>query len=120
MYSLNILNLECFKYVLLLVAPEITPVPLITKRIQLNGTFSASCSFVGVPIPNVIWTQNSTVELNESDPSVSITTGNNESALMIFDLGRDGGGIYSCVVNNSLGSPAINVTNVFVLGKYCL
>ena len=79
--------------------------------------FYASCSFVGVPAPNVTWTQNSTAELNESDPSVSITTGNNQSTLMISDLGRDSGGIYGCDVENFLGSSVINVTNVLLLGK---
>ena len=96
---------------LLLVAPEITTT-ITSERIHVNGRLTVSCDFVGVPAPNITWTHNSTMDLNESDSSVSIITESDRSVLRVSNLSRDGGGLYSCTASNFLGSQTNNITNV--------
>ena len=103
-------------YTVFIVAPEITT-SFTFKRIHVNGTLTASCDFVGVPAPNITWTHNSTMDLNERDSSVSIITKSDRSVLRISNLSRDDGGLYSCTASNFLGSQT-NITNVFILGKF--
>lgn len=90
------------------------------RSINLRGALTLRCDFDGVPIPSVVWVHNSTIELDETANSritISTDVDGGFSVLSINDVGRDGGGLYTCRFNNSVGVVSINVTTVFILGK---
>ena len=74
------------------------------------------CDFDGVPTPSVVWLHNGTIDL-EADPRVTINTNNMATTMSIANLGRDGGGDYSCRFNISDNVLTINATTVRILSE---
>ena len=91
-------------------------------EIILERTLTLTCDFDGVPIPDVTWTQNNTIELSDSDPRITTTTTANAgesrvATLEITGIDRDGGGLYTCRFNNSLGVREVIVTTVLIFSE---
>ena len=85
-------------------------------------TLTLTCDFDGVPIPDVTWTQNNTIELSDSDPRITTTTTANAgesrvATLEITGIDRDGGGLYTCSFNNSVGVREVNVSTVLIFSE---
>lgn len=98
-------------------APEVSTQEDDMQDVSLGGTLTLTCSFEGVPTPTVSWTQNNT-NIDESDPRVTFTTATNLSTITIINIGRDGGGVYGCVFNNSQGTLVTNVSTIRILSKF--
>ena len=76
-----------------------------------------SCDYVGIPAPSITWTYNNTMELDNSDSRVTITTTDTTSTLTRTNLMRDGGGYYNCIFSNSQGTFNVSVIEVRILSK---
>ena len=100
--------------------PEVRTTEAASHFIILGRDLRLSCNFDGVPIPDVTWIQNNTIELSDSDPRIIITTGNDVSTLQITGTDRNGGGLYTCRSTNSVGSREVDVTTVMILSEYRL
>ena len=99
---------------LILVAPEATTTP--HQDINLSGSLTVSCDYMGVPTPSIVWTHNNT-ELNDSNADITISTSDTNSMLMRTNLDRNAGGDYNCIFTNSLGADNVSVIEVRILSK---
>ena len=95
-------------------------------EIILERTLTLTCGFDGVPTPDVTWTQNNTIELmSDNDSRITTTTtanagGSRVATLEITGIDRDGGGLYTCGFNNSVGDREVSVTTVLILSEQAL
>ena len=105
------------------VRPDVTTRVDADTEFILGRTLTLTCDFDGVPIPDVTWTQNNTIELSDSDPRITTTTttanaGQSRVAtLEITGIDRDGGGLYTCRFSNSVGDREFNVSTVLILSE---
>ena len=88
----------------------------------LGRILTLTCDFDGVPIPDVTWTQNNTIELSDSDPRITTTTtanagGSRVATLEITGIDRDGGGLYTCRFSNSVGDREVIATTVLIFSE---
>ena len=101
-------------------APEVTAISDTTQphRIILGQELRLSCSYDGVPNPNVAWFQDGAMLMNGVN-GVTITGGgpsDNEINLVISSVARDSGGTYTCRASNLLGMDEEQFT-VVILGN---
>ena len=82
--------------------------------IPLSGSsFTLSCTFEGVPAPNVTWIVNgSALDVNGND-RLSVQTSNGVTALIFAPIMDGDNGLYQCAVDNTIGSPSVS-TSVYV------
>ena len=85
------------------VQPEFTSNPQNITKIEGESVI-VSCTVVGNPAPDVIWTKDGQT-LNER-PAVSST--GNTSSLTITNVVRGDQGLYRCVANNSIDTSTSN------------
>ena len=78
--------------------------------VQLGSTHSFECTVRGIPIPNIVWLQDATLDLSDvndtnldisySDPTNSRVT----STLTILEVSLRYRGTYTCLATNNAGS----------------
>ena len=74
------------------------------ENINLGDAFSRTCTFVGVPFPDVTWYQNNTIELVSGVGGVTIDITGSSTTLSVAAVDRNSGGSYLCFLENVVGS----------------
>ena len=102
------------------VAPEITPANSTTPRheVNLGSELIFTCGFVGVPKPFLQWIQNGSIVLTNSSAGVTLlggAQGDTSFSIAISSVGRDSGGTYTCMANNTLSADSAQYS-VLILG----
>ena len=91
-----------------------------THQVSLGSELRFSCSYIGVPLADIVWIQNSTIPLmNESEGVTILAPGNTMSTIMISPVRRDSGGTYTCNATNTVGSDAATY-EVLVLSEFSI
>ena len=81
--------------------PSIVDLPAPVTHMKGDG-FLLTCSFTGVPLPNILWEKDGSVFLLGEGRRVINSTG--KSQLEIKSLAFSDGGLYSCSVKNVAGT----------------
>ena len=74
------------------------------ENINLGDGFSRTCTFVGVPFPDVTWYQNTTMELVSGVGGVTIVITGSSTTLSVAAADRNSGGSYMCFLENVVGT----------------
>lgn len=83
------------------------------------GTLYISCTYLGIPAPNITWTHNSSATpLNSAadNSRIRIEVIDGSTTLTILNMTENEGGKYECTADNILGKD-IAVTNVRIQCK---
>lgn len=87
-----------------------------TYSLIAEDNLDLTCAYGGIPLPSASWHLDGSI-IDDSDPSISITTSNISTTLYITNIGDFGGGLYQCNFSNIHGTLEWNVTTVRIKGE---
>ena len=112
-----------FKYLdcLFIDTPEVTVNDNPDRIVNIRGSFTLDCNYVGFPIPNVTWTLNDTKIDTSSNSYVTIRSLSMSSSMTTTltwkNVQLEAQGRYYCLIVNNVGS-ANETYNVILASEF--